>query len=192
MVSLFFTVGILSLVFWLLPAIRQYKTDLFFYFLILALMDPLVMLARFSPVFIMYNVYVILSFLMLLMFVYLNMKKIFFYIFASVSLILSVLSFYASMTYCYDLLVITHIGILFFFIRRALFFVAANSNVNIFQIVLILYETSVILKILTFLTNAEVGQLYHLVTTVFQIFIAVFLTIFKEDNPRMSLKINRE
>jgi len=189
MIALFLTVSILSQVFWLFPAVRQFKTDLFFYFLILAIMDPLVNVARLSPIAIIYNTYVILSFLILLMFIYINMKKIYFFVAAFLSLVLVIFSFYLGITYCYDLLIISHTCILFFLIRRALFFVAANRKVNIFQLVLILYETSIIMKLLAFLTNAEVGQLYFLITTIFEIFIAVFFIIFKEDNQKLLLSI---
>ena len=189
MIALFLTVSILSQVFWLFPAVRQFKTDLFFYFLILAIMDPLVNVARLSPIAIIYNTYVILSFLILLMFIYINMKKIYFFVAAFLSLVLVIFSFYLGITFCYDLLIISHICISFFLIKRALFFVAAHRKVNIFQLVLILYETSIIMKLLAFLTNAEVGQLYFLITTIFEIFIAVFFIIFKEDNQKLLLSI---
>jgi hypothetical protein len=189
MLSLFFTVGILSLIFWLFPAIRQFKTDLFFYFLILAIMDPFVMIARLSPVLIMYNVYVIFSFIMLLIFVYIYKKRIYFYSLTAIAVVLSVFTFFLSTTFCYDLMIISHIGILFFLIRRALFYVNENSKVNFFQLVLILYETSIVVKILAMFTNAELGPLYHLITTIFEIFIAIFFTIFKEDNPKLIFSI---
>jgi|WetSurMetagenome_2_1015567.scaffolds.fasta_scaffold139609_3 hypothetical protein len=189
MLALFLTVSYLSQIFWLFPAVRQFKTDLFFYFLILAVMDPIVDVARLTMGGIMYNVYVIMSFLILLIFIYINLKKIYFFAAVFISLVLVFFSFFARISYCYDLLILSQVCILLFLIKRALFFIATYKNVNIFHLVLILYETSLIMKLLALLTNAEVGQSYFLITTIFEIFIAIFFSIFKEDNKKMLLSI---
>ncbi len=182
----------LSMVAWLLPLLRQYKSNLFLFFFVLALSDPLTFLiSKHSP---LTTIHITPIACYLALFVLSdplnakNLKKIFL-AFIGVFGLLS--SFYPwQLAYIYASF--SHSIILFIFIKRALIFVAENGRVNLFHMVLILYETSIILKVVAFLTDLERGFAFFMITNIFQIFIAGFFIIYREDNPNLLVNLKNE
>lgn len=81
--------------------------------------------------------------------------------------------------------------ILVFFIKRAILYIANNQKVNLFHAVLLLYVLTIILKFFVRQVDVNAGSVYFVVTGMFEILIAVFFTIFREDNPRLLIELNR-
>jgi hypothetical protein len=185
--------AIISIFFWTLPAIRQYKTNLFFYFLIIALMDPvgLLFIATGLHLIATYQIYVISSLIILCGFFYSFSKRKYFLFAVAVSLLIIILSLFNGRNFGYIIVIFTHLFILFFFARRAVFSVVALKSVNIFHMILILYETSVIMKLLTSLTiyDPELSLFHFFITSIFEAFIAVFFAVFKEENPKLLIAL---
>lgn len=196
--SIHLIIAFFSIIFWILPVFRQYKSDLFFYFYILALMDPFALLVGSNygfHIMVPYHLTAIANIIIGVIFYYTFAKRKYFYIASIFSIISVLLVFFNGVVFCNIINIVVYVCIVFFFTRRALFFVAKESKVNIFHIVLILYQISLIMKILTFITIADkknVGLLYYSITNIFEIFMAIFFAIFKEDNPKLHrvLKVN--
>jgi len=57
--------------------------------------------------------------------------------------------------------------------------------------VLILYQATSILKMLSVVENFSSGIYYFAITIIFQILIAIFFTIFREDDKRLHLDLKK-
>ena len=63
------------------------------------------------------------------------------------------------------------------------------NSINIFQLALIFYELSVVVNQLVLLNNYDIKVVFFYTTLFFQILIAIFFTIFKENNPRLNISL---
>lgn len=176
---------------WIFPAIRQFRGRFFYYFLILAAADPLtiifVLLFNFNvgpaqPLFIS-------SLLAISLFdkegLSRNKLKI-----SSILLLCFTVAFLSNVQKVYFVIIaLFHIFIFYYIL---VLFIKKNVDekaVNIFYIVLLLYELTNILKIsnLAFeITNADE---YHTLTSIFQVAIGLYFSIFREDSTRNLIKL---
>lgn len=74
------------------------------------------------------------------------------------------------------------------FIKITIHSVAATSKLNIFYLMIILEEITLVLKISAGALFSTTGIQFFIVTTAFQILIGIFFIVFREDSP--SLQIN--
>ncbi|MEW6702694.1 MAG: hypothetical protein AB1298_08230 [Bacteroidota bacterium] len=74
---------------------------------------------------------------------------------------------------------------MFAFAVKAVRYVALSSMINFFHVVLVFYETSAIMKILAVITDAQTGAAYFYITTIFQMLIGIFFSIFREENSKL-------
>ena len=184
-----FIVAFVSSVFWIFPAIRNYKTKLFLYFLVLAVSDPVAITAvflfrEFSTEFYVFSALLLIASL-----------KVFF---SSQKLYLTILTIFFLMTVAvafspvnikYIANMIEHIVVAFIFIGILLSYVAMTSKVKGYHIILVLYEISIILKILFIILNVELGLGYFYTTTIFQMLIAVFFSVYKEIDNKLLIDL---
>lgn len=188
---LFKIIVFISTVFWLLPPLKQYKSRFFLFFLVLALTDPLgIVLGKtfhFIP-YLLYNFSGIVAY-----FVLFDLKK-----FKKRNVLISVilialagLSSYSPSKYTFYFIIFINFLILVRFLKIALIFVVENSLVNIFHMVLILYQATSILKMLSVVENFSSGIYYFAITNIFQILIAIFFTIFREGDKRLHLDLKK-
>jgi hypothetical protein len=189
----FYLVTALSIISWVFTAIRQQRSNLFFYFYILALMDPCGLLfskfgLNITPAF---RTTTIMALMIVVVFYYTFSKRKYFYFALFFSIILTPLILFSNRDFCYIIFIVTNVFVLFFFTRRTLLFVVKSSKVNIFHVVLVLYEISLIMKMLSFLTDHDLEQavLYFAIANIFQIFIAIFFTIYLEDNSKLHIPL---
>ncbi len=174
-------IGITSLVIWIIVPIRQFKTRLFFFFLILGLLD-------------------LTSFILLYLF---NLKFELIYLVGTVALlyplltglkvlykftILLLLTAFALLTYYSGAAnpVLFQAGIHFIifvlFLRILVIHFGLHRQILIFHLVLIAYEFSLLLKFYVYWDKVEVGLAYFYLTTAFQIIIGVFFLFINEKN----------
>ena len=177
--------------FWIFPAVRQYMTELFWYFLIFAFADPITFListqihsASNSP-----RVQTLLSFLLMLSVLWSFMNKKSIKILTASVLLLLLFSLFTNRTFAYSLLVLIHIIITFFFIKRTFAFTANSGKVNIFHLILLLEEISIVLKTSAILISFNPGFSYYLATNAFEILIAIFFTVYREDNTKLHIDL---
>jgi len=178
-------------VFLFLP-FRQYKSRLFYYFYIMALEDP-------------FSYYVVQNFGLSAM-----VAHIFCASFLAVAMLkpagFSKLFFYAlpcNIIICYVLLRIPpsalriilaaiHLVILLGVFIHAAIFARDTSGINFFHIVLVLLESSTIIKLLFYVFDLRNGVLNFFLSTAFEILIGVFFLIFREDDKKLVFMLHPE
>jgi hypothetical protein len=68
-------------------------------------------------------------------------------------------------------------------------FTAISGKVNIFHLFLLLEEISIILKTSAVLISFKTGIIYLAVTSAFEILIAIFFTLYREDNSKLHIDL---
>ena len=184
-----YTIIALTVLFWIFPAIRQYKTELFCYFFILAVEDPLTMSLSLAKIFAPYNSYMIGAFILILALFWNYRKNRYTKVILAVFFLLICTAIGASMKIHYGILILFHLTILLFFLRRSIYFIAESGKANLFHLFLLLYETTIMLKMLVMLTEANAGLAFFHITTIFEILIAIFFSIFKENDSRLFINL---
>jgi len=178
---------IVSLIIWLFPVFRQYKGNLFYYFFILALEDPIVyMTFLFTkiPATLIHSVAGILLYYA----VDKDWKNILKNRIMNLILIGGFLVALFTLPNELFLILILHLLILSKFIKYTIIRLFNYSEINSFYFVLIFYELTIIINLIVLLSGTNVGYLLHYITAVFQMLVAIFFTIFKENS--QSLKIS--
>jgi hypothetical protein len=176
-----------DLIIWFLPPFRQYKGGYFIYFLLIAI-TPLS-----AQIFLYYfhlypgSFYVISSASIIIALQYYKDKKI-------LSGILLFLTFCPLIIYLnyykvnYWVNGFMHSIRLFYICFFLLEYMYNKKTINIYFIILVVYEISVILKILTMLNNIHTGLLYYHVTSVFEFVICLYFVFFNiENSPQIKL-----
>lgn len=188
---LFRIIMYISIVVWLFPPIKHFKQNLFYFFLVLALTDPIALLLgkylRFPP-YLFYNFSAIITLYTVSNFSKPTKRFIIFYV---ILLIVAYLASHSPSKYTFYYIIFIHFIILLKFLKRTLLFIVDNNFLNIFHMVLILYETTIILKMLSVVENFSSGVYYYAITNVFQIIIAIFFTIFKENDKRLFFDLRK-
>ena len=189
MFSFPFMVAFVSSVFWIFPAIRNYRTKLFLYFLILAISDPLAISAVFFVPGISTILYVLLAFLLVASLRnFFSTKKLYVGILV-LFFLMGVAAIFFPVNIRYIVNMSEHTCVAFIFIGLLLSYVALNSKVKVFHIVLVLYEISIILKVLFIVLNVELGISYFYTTSIFEMLIAVFFSIYKETDNKLLIDL---
>ena len=182
------TIILISTVIWLLPPIRQYKKEYFYFFLILALMDPLQIILKLFVVIYPFRLYAI--FVMFLIFSVLKIKhsKKTVLIMAAAAAVNVFLSFGMSFNVLLIYLMLEHLTILIIILKNAITLFFDKSVITLFHMVLILYMLTLVLKYLVVIIDLKTGGPYFYITSTFEILIGVFFIIYNEINsPRIKL-----
>jgi len=185
------TITYLSILVWLLPPFRQYKTFFFSYFLVLGIADFIGFLLIIFFQISSYDFYVIVSFCLFIALQeieYLKKKKM---IFIGLGLIVICLSFFKIGKNPYILLIaVLHSLIIFRILYLFVMVVAQKQAINFFYLLLAFYEFTVLLKFLNFLFELKIeAQTYFYITTGFELLVGIFFTTFREDSPKLVYKL---
>ena len=161
---------------------------MFYFFLVLGLSDPLnllsVLLLKVKPE-LLYSIAALLLFYSLNFRDHQKLKL-------SYTDLLVVVLFLFMTIFLSDLFYLTiaiHILILTRLFQIVIIPLHQKSEINIFYLVLVFYEISLLINLTILLSRTNAGILLFYITLAFQILIAVFFTIFKENNPRLLLKL---
>jgi len=76
--------------------------------------------------------------------------------------------------------------ILFKFIQKAVIVLYGNGELNFFYLVLIFYEISIIFNVIVHFAGTDADFIVFVSTLSFQILVAIFFIIFREDSPLLS------
>lgn len=167
---------------WLIPPVRQFKGKYFYFFLILAIMDPIsigfrLLFKQPTPV----GVYSYFTYFLLGSLFSFKTYKNHLPLFISISLLVFLLIF-LGFNHSQNLLAIVlfHFGILFIILRRFITIYAFNGQLSVFYLFFILYELTIILKFFNVLFGfADATALYY-ITTSAQIIFGLFFSIIRE------------
>ncbi len=180
---------LLGFLIWIFPAIRQYKKNLFFYFLILALSDPINLIVfflfRLNP----FDTIVVYSSYLLFLSILekRNVKKywVVFTIPLIAMIIIDITTPWIEADTIKFLFIMLHIVIFSLILRIYAFDQSEKGIVNWFYIVLLFYELTVISKFIAITIGIDNATGYFIVTTFVQIAFGLFFSIFREDDPRL-------
>ena len=178
-----------SIVVWLFPPIRQYKTRYFWFFLTLGLADPVCTVLSNSFQIIVYQLYIPLT--ILFFFSVIEYKKITIY---------KVLFYFAIVGMgCFSFFHVWEYGVFFFsavlflvlvvLIRQSFQFVVERGSINIFHVVLVFYQALNVFKSSALLLNFSTGVWFFFISTALQIFIGIFFALYREDDPRFLVRV---
>ena len=176
-----------SIFIWLFPPIRQWKTRFFYFFLILALADPI---SIFISLFIIKNNYFyfpLISYLQLISIInYKNIPKLkaIVYNLLLVGIIILLFIFNQPKT----VVPIIHFIITIIFMKELLVKFVFDRMLNIFYLMLIFYEFTIILKYLNVILGFTDATAFFIITSIFQIAFGLFFSIFREDKTSIALK----
>lgn len=178
----------ISIFFWLLPPIRQFRQRYFYYFLVLALADPLALVcANFlhcSP----HLIHPISGFILVYTIDYSLDRLKNNWILHSLFLIGFIIGliFIENLLY---LVLLLHLIIALKFIYITIT-EAYNENIlNIFHLALIFYELSVVINLSVYLSGSEIKVIIYYMTLFFQILLALFFCIFTEKSKFLLKKL---
>lgn len=178
-----------SILIWLFPPLRQYKQNYFWFFLFLALTDPFALIIGRSfgiQTTQTYLVFVLFYFFSILGYNKINLYKIV----ASIVLILiGAFSFFNHEKYAEFYFILVTTLMLLIITKNSFQFIVNSGYVNFFHIVLVFYMLTSILKFWNLHIQFDTGIVFFFVTGVFQIFVGLFFSVYRENNPKLLLKI---
>lgn len=182
-------IATLSIIVWLFPPIRQFKGKFFFYFLILALLDPLLELIHLfihlNPIE-FYSIGNLLLIISLLSFS--KLQKYMGYLIL-ITIITTWLSFSLGIREVIMIIILEHLVILIFLLRVTLLDINDNRHINLFYIILDFYILSIIFKFFGTLIDLRFSLFYFYITSAFEILIGTFFILYNEKNsPKVKLR----
>lgn len=178
-------ISIISTTVWILPPIKQYKSDYFYFFLILALLDTIQPIAFFllhmNP-----QYFSIVFLFLLISSLASNHKQRYFFI------ILAILSsvIFLGFSLQNSTLTLIHVGmhviIVIILINSFVKYIQKVKAVNLFLIILITYELITMFKFIAGILSYEQGVISFIIATFIQIFFGIaflFISIKTKDFP---------
>ncbi len=170
------------------PPFRQYKTKYFLFFLILALTDPVVYILLKSLSFQIIRSTLIITFFMILSLIDSNkLKKGWIFILLSL-LVLLTAAVKLPVKEAYQVKIILSCIILFLILKDSLLYLNKHQTINLFYLVLILYEITIVIKFIYTASRTHTGTIYFYTTGFFEIFIGLFFSFYsKKNSPKYKL-----
>lgn len=173
------TIAYISVVFWLLPPFRQFKGRFFYYFLIMALSDPINIFCVEEFRAPLYTIHSIAG-LFLIFSLTFNQNGFKKKLFLALSLFFV---FIWGMIYfenhLYFLLTI-HSIIFLILLKIAILPIYQENTINIFYFALLFYELSIVLNLSLIMGGSNIKMLLFYMTLSIQVLMAIFFTIFTE------------
>jgi len=187
-----------SMFIFLLPPIRQFRGRYFYFFLTLAVEDPLGSFLVHKAHFDWEIVHIVFSVLLLTAIIkpekFLKKSLHFLPFFLFVILFYYIFKNYykfvhGSLEFGIGLM---HFIIFVALIKQSILLIRERMEINIFQILLILYETSIISKFITYSLLETKGLIFLFITLAFELILGLFFSIFRSDNPKLFIRLNYE
>ena len=172
-----------SIVVWLLPPFRQYKGRFFYFFLILALMDPLFLL---NNLIFKINFPIQISVCLVLCLLFSTIKKEdlkkYKSLVLAVTVIIVVLVFFGfNQIQNFTLTVIIQCWIFFIVLKLFITRFAQDGKINWFLLVFIFYELTLIIKFLNVLVGFADAIGFYIITSIAQIIFGLFFSFHREN-----------
>lgn len=179
-------ISIISMIFWIYPAIKQYKTDYFYFFLVLAIADPLMMsflfiwklTAQFTA-----------PFFMLILIGSLRPKKLLWLPFALIFLFIFVWLIKESNNALLLTGSIGHLIIFMIIISRLIDQLNKRQLLSGFLVLLSIYELINVLKVLVMVTDLLHGITQFYIASFFQILFGLLFSFISIKSSRFDIKL---
>jgi len=178
-----------SIVVWLFIPLRQFKTRYFWLFLALALTDPLTIILGRSFHLVLGQFYV--PFSILYLFIVMDFSKISFkkIAFSLIVIALGIISFIRYWEYSQIFIIVVLLLVLILLVKNSFEFVIEKGSINIFHVVLVFYQMLNVLKFFSLINNFSTGIWFFFLSNILQLFIGIFFLIYREDNPKLLIRI---
>jgi len=171
-----------SAVVWTLPAIRQYKSYMFDFFLVLALIDPITLLFGIITKTNMPQwLFALFIYLLIISIITEDILKKLKYVFIVLPLLLVILIPYMTTKYYHILFICMDLVILFVFLRWLITSYVDKKKLNMFYLMLVFYMLTVILKFFNLLFGFADASAFFIITSIAQIIFGLFFSIVRED-----------
>ena len=177
-----YIVAIFSILIWLFPPVRQYKTEYFLFFLILAVADPVMLLLTKFLLFQVTRTNLIITYLLILSLLNRNRVKKNWIIALIFLLVLLTAAIDLTLEDVYRIKIILSSIILFIILKDSLLDFNKKHTIQLFYLVFILYEITIIIKFIFAATRTHTGTVYFYTTGFFEIFIGLFFCFFNKKN----------
>ncbi len=181
-----------SIIIWLLPPIRQYRTKFFYYFLIIAFGDIIASLyVRFVD---HDNNLIVFFFLAIGCLVSIidrkYIKGIYLLIWVSAVIPLALLFWNSGNYIRFVIIIVLHLGIMLVFLKTFIMELSNNGKLDFFLFILIFYEGTIMTKFSSYITLALFnGTYYFFITSAFEISIAVIFILFKYGSSKLIFQL---
>ncbi len=170
----------ISILIWLLPPIRNYRHEYFYFFLILALMDPLVYVIQLFVIVYPFRVYASALIFLIFSVTKIRLTKINFFILFLTAAVNIFIAFNLSFNMLIFYLLLQHIIILVIVLKDSIKILLETGGIRIFYAVLSLYLVSIIMKYLASIADIKTGYIYYAITNIFEILIGLFFAFYNE------------
>lgn len=180
----------ISVFVWLFPPLRQFRGRFFYFFLVLALGDPIaipLMYNNLIPASVLHLAISTTSFFSLPQ-MNRHLKRVY------LIPVLAIIFAFAVLLAKEDLILligIVHFFILYAILQHTINHLSSTGRIQFFHLLLIIYELSVLLKFINkiFTLNSGMAEFYF--TTGFQIIIGILFCFIKEESPKFSLRFGK-
>ncbi len=169
---------------WIFPIFRQYKSNLFYFFLFLGISDPLTIF--------LFHVFhippgIIFVIFAPILFYTINIDRQKKFSINSIEIFVFLLTLILFFTVPNNdvIMLVIYTMILIRVLYKILIELHHKQIVNIFHIVLAFYMTTSVASLLIYLNGDHQAIILFYINLAFQILIAVFFSIFSEDNPKL-------
>ena len=85
-------------------------------------------------------------------------------------------------------MIVLHLMILTVFLRTFIFTAVLHGRFDIFVLGLITYELSLLIRFFYAANNTSLGLYYYFISTLFEIMLGIYFTVFRADSPLMQIK----
>ncbi len=180
-----------SIIIWLIPPIRQYKNRYFFFFLFLALADPIVLISNnvFHQDFITKIIYSSTSYLMIISLLKWQSVRKYSLLIVITLLVLILLNILITSSNFYFAIVASCFSIIILMLlKNFIVSYADQRKIDLFVLMLLFYLSTMILKVFNFLIGFADATAFFYITTIFQILFGLFFSIFRENNPKLTIQ----
>lgn len=183
-------IGFVSPVIWALPPFRQYKGNFFYYFLFVALSDPLVLALRGHLRMVPSNIYFVLALFGALVSIIAIDKKIRWKLVLPALVAVLALGFSIPNWDISYIVVVLLVTILYYSIRHIIVFAAKNSYVSLFHFLFLIYNASLLIKLVNAMVDPRMGAMYFYSTTIFELILGILFCFFREEDKRFSVRLS--
>jgi hypothetical protein len=181
-----------GVVFWLVPPIRQFRTPLFYFFLVLVLGDTISLgygsiLGKSIPL----AYYVVFSFLLIISLIDKVIVKRNKYLILAIGVILVIGLFIVRLetSYYFILFALLH-SIIFIMILKLFIMSYVNySRINFFLLMLLFYQTTVLFKLLNMAIGFADATAFFVITGIAQIIFGLYFSIVRADRSEFITKL---
>lgn len=173
---------------WILPIFRQIKSNLFYFFLFLGLCDPItILLVKFFNI--KTELIAVLIEPILFYAVLIDRKKPF--KINTIEIFVFILA-YSLIFFVHNyniILLIIHTLILIRVIFKIIIELHHNQKISVFHLVLGFYMISAVASLIIYLNGNHQAIVLFYINLAFQNLIAIFFSIFREDDPKLIFKV---